>query len=347
MQNSTFGVVNLQIHPETLEFGFPEELIAQEALQKRDEAKLLVIRRATREIFHRHFYDIADYLKVGDVLVLNKARVSLARVRGRKATGGRADIIFLEPTADVKIWKALVRPSMKIGTVVRFEEAGEVVLIGRTETGENLLRCNKGSVEQIMQIKGEVPLPPYIKREENDVRSMRDKNDYQTVYAAVPGSVAAPTAGLHFTTELLAKLAAQGVIIKEIILHVGWGTFRPVSKNIAEHKMMEERFEIPADAAVEIEKAKKENRGIIAVGTTATRALESWPAKTSSTDIFIKPGHEFRWLSGLVTNFHLPHSTPLALTAAFAGLPLLEQAYAEAIAARYRFFSYGDAMLIL
>lgn len=340
------------IDPQTLDFNLPDELIAQEPLVARDQARLMVLDRKTTEIVHKRFADLTEFLVPGDVLVLNRARVSPAKFWARKSTGGRVDVIFIKETEEPGVWKALLRPFQKEGVTLNFDENASAVLVGRTPIGENLLKCNFSPLE-LMDKKGVLPLPPYIDRDENDPRLKTDAENYQTVFATVPGSIAAPTAGLHFTQDLLDQLRAKGVIIREVLLNVGWGTFRPISDGVEKHKMLEESFEVPPLVYQELQKAKKENRRIIAVGTTVTRALESLslsepgPFYRGNTSLFIKPGFVFKWVSVLITNFHVPRSTPVSLTAAFAGLSKIEQAYGEAIREKYRFFSYGDAMMIL
>lgn len=339
------------IDPDTLDFALPPELIAQEALAQRDKARLLVLNRSTGTITHGIFSDILDVLIPGDVLVLNRARVDRSKVYGRKITGGRVEVIFIEPTENPDQWKALIRPQLKKGTIVQFADGISATLVDRTEIGENILECSRA--RQLMEAHGVIPLPPYIERKEGDIRTKQDEADYQTVYSSAPGSIAAPTAGLHFTAGLLDQLRKKGILVKEILLNVGWGTFRPISGNLETHRMLEERFDVSALVFKDLIKAKKENRRIIAVGTTVTRALETLaldepgPYYRGATSIFIKPGYPFKWLSGLITNFHVPRSTPIALTAAFAGLDKIEKAYQDAIEMKYRFFSYGDAMMII
>jgi S-adenosylmethionine:tRNA ribosyltransferase-isomerase len=343
----------LKINPSTLEFDLPDDLIAQEPLAERDKARLMVVNRKNDELLHKRFADLTEFLVPGDVLVLNRARVNTAKFWARKPTGGRVEVIFIKEADEPGVWKTLLRPFQKEGVVLQFEGGAAATLIGRTEFGENLLKCDNFSPADLMVSKGVVPLPPYIRRDENDPRLKTDNDDYQTVYASVPGSIAAPTAGLHFTEELLDRLRVQGVIIKEIVLSVGWGTFRPIAGGVEAHKMLEESFEVPPLVYQELQRAKKENRRIVAVGTTVTRALESLslrepgPFYRGNTSLFITPGYAFKWVSALITNLHVPRSTPVALTAAFGGLSKLEQAYGEAVKQKYRFFSYGDAMLII
>ncbi len=342
----------LRIDPHTLEFFLPEDLIAQEPLAKRDDARLVVVHRETGNVEHRRFSDLGDYLKAGDLLVLNKARVSPARVFGKKSSGGKLEILFLGESKDPKVWRALIRPPMKSGVKFTLDGGFHGEIIGRSDDSEHLVRCDFDPREA-MSVSGRVPLPPYIKRAPNDLRAKSDAEYYQTVYAAVPGSVAAPTAGLHFTLEQLSALKSRGVCVAEIVLHVGWGTFRPIAESVESHRMLGERYEVSPAALAEIRAAQSEGRRIVAVGTTATRTLESLPVElpaetiSGETDIFIKPGHAFRRVGALITNLHVPRSTPVSLTAAFAGLENLERAYDAAVKERYRFYSYGDAMLII
>lgn len=342
-----------RIHPATLDFELPEELIAQEPTPQRDQARLLVLNKKVGSIEHRVFADLVDYLQAGDVLVINRARVNTSKVEAKKTTGGRVEIVFLEKTSALDTWKALVRPLLKEGTEILFSTGERAIQAGRAEEGENLIRFLSGSADEVMKKDGRVPLPPYIKRTPADPRRRSDEENYQTVYASEPGSVAAPTAGLHFSEGLLARLKAKGVLIAPLLLNVGWGTFRPITGDVAAHRMLPETFSMPIETYREIEKAKKENRRVITVGTTSTRVVESVPENAvaenlqGATNLFITPGFSFRWIQGLITNLHVPKSTPVSLTAAFAGLSLLEKAYHQAIENKYRFFSYGDAMLVL
>lgn len=342
----------LHIDPATLDYPLPENLIAQEPLEQRDAAKLLVLDRSDGRIEHKRFTDLLYYLAPGDVVVLNTAKVDRSRVFAKKKSGGRVELLFLGKTNTPGVWRTLLRPSVKVGTEIVVGEGGAAVVVGRSPEGELLVECAFDPLE-VLEESGALPLPPYIKRKAGDVRSLKDAEYYQTVYASAPGSVAAPTAGLHFTADMLSQLKRHGTILVEIVLHVGWGTFRPIAESIKSHVMLEEKFEISAPAMREIVSARADRRRIVAVGTTATRALESLPddqkpeAFAGGTQLFIRPGFSFRWVGGLVTNLHVPRSTPIALTAAFAGLANIEQCYDAAIRENYRFFSYGDAMLIL
>ena len=342
----------LRIDPLTLDFPLSDDLVAQEPLEKRDQARLIVVHRDTGAIEHKKFSDVLSYLAPGDVVVINKAKVDHARVFGKKKSGGKVEILFLGPTKEKGVWRALARPPLKAETEIVLGSHFKATIVGRSPEGEHLVKC-AFDPREVMDESGKLPLPPYIKRASSDLRSKKDDEYYQTVYASAPGSVAAPTAGLHFTLDLLGELKRHGIIIVEMVLHVGWGTFRPINESVEKHEMLPERFEISAAAIKEIMSARADRRRIVAVGTTATRALESLPdeptagAATGDTRLFIKPGFHFRYVGALVTNLHVPRSTPVSLTAAFAGLENVERAYDAAVKERYRFYSYGDAMLVV
>ncbi|HVU08447.1 MAG TPA: tRNA preQ1(34) S-adenosylmethionine ribosyltransferase-isomerase QueA [Verrucomicrobiae bacterium] len=350
------------------DFALPPELIAQHPATKRDESRLLILHRNDHRLEHRQFPDLLNFLNAGDVLVLNDSRVIRARLHGKNAkTGGKFEILLFE---EIKTndWRVLLRPSKnaRIGTQIRFfRPNGELTEIQATviETnGEGRWRLEFSGTPEIraeLEHLGEIPLPPYIRRESE---LPEDKNRYQTVYAKADGSVAAPTAGLHFTPELLEKIRARGVKICFVTLHVGLGTFMPVkTENLAAHKMHEETFEIDEETVRAVNDAKQSGHRVFAVGTTTVRALESVAAQNSGklnvygdkTDIFIFPPFRFQIVDALLTNFHLPRSTLLMLVSAFAapgearGREMILAAYTEAVRERYRFFSYGDAMLIL
>jgi S-adenosylmethionine:tRNA ribosyltransferase-isomerase len=348
-------------------FDLPPELIAQAPAAARDQSRLLVLERTSGRVAHREFRDVLEYLRPGDVLVLNNSRVIPARLRGANArTGGDFEMLLLEENA-VNDWWAMVRPGKRawVGTEIILRDArgqpGDVraTVVGTNEEGHRRLRfTGTADISERLDELGEVPLPPYIRRD--DV-SEADRERYQTVFARPPGSVAAPTAGLHFTGPLLDEIRARGVEICFVTLHVGPGTFAPVkSETIAGHTMHEERYEVTEETARAIRRAKKSGR-VIAVGTTTVRVLESVAEAHSGelvagggrTHIFIYPPREFKIVDALLTNFHLPCSTLLMLVSAFAapgetrGRELVLSAYAEAVRERYRFFSYGDAMLLL
>jgi S-adenosylmethionine:tRNA ribosyltransferase-isomerase len=350
------------------DFVLPPELIAQQPASKRDESRLLVLHRNENRVEHRRFPNLLEFLRAGDVLVLNNSRVIPARLRGVNArTGGKFEVLLLEENAP-NDWWAMMRPgkNARIGTQIVFTEAGgqagdiRATVIETNDEGHRRLHFSgTPDISRELDRLGEVPLPPYIERQ---VQQPEDKKRYQTVYARTDGSVAAPTAGLHFTPELLEQIRARGVHICFITLHVGAGTFLPVkTESLAAHKMHEERFELSEEAANAINAAKNSGRRVIATGTTTVRVLESVSAHNNGkmtktiekTGIFIHPPFSFQVVDALLTNFHLPRSTLLMLVSAFAapgetrGREMILSAYAGAIRERYRFFSYGDAMLIL
>lgn len=334
------------------DYELPERLIAQHPAEKRDHSRLLVMDKYTGEIEHRIFKDIIEYLHEGDVLVVNKTKVLPARIFGVKE-GGSAKIEVLLLKRDEErpnTWEVLVRPGKraKVGTMINFGEGllrGEVV--ENTSAGRKVTFYFDGIFEEILDKLGMMPLPPYIHEQ------LEDKNRYQTVYAKVDGSAAAPTAGLHFTEELMDALRVKGVQIEEVLLHVGLGTFKPVDEeNIEDHEMHTEFYDISEETAARINKAKEEGRRIISVGTTSTRAMES-AAKNERllpgsgwTNIFIFPGYEWQIIDGLITNFHLPKSTLMMLVSALSKREFILNAYHEAVKEEYRFFSFGDAMFI-
>ena len=344
------------------DYELPLELIAQEPPARRDGARMMVLDRAARTIEHKSFADLPGYLRAGDLLVANDTRVIPARIYGRKAkagTGGKVEFLLLEET-EPGIWDALMRSRRrpKVGEQVILDEDLAVATV--LEDGE--LGRVKVRVEsqlpwlEVLDRIGQTPLPPYIQRKEAPPeRRAEDKVRYQTVFAREPGAVAAPTAGLHFTPEVLERLAAQGVGRAMVTLHVGIGTFRPVvAENVEEHRMDFERWQIPEETARRIAAAKAAGGRVVAVGTTSVRTLESAAARPEGfgagqgrTDLFIYPPYAFRVVDALVTNFHLPKSTLIMMISAFAGRDFVREAYAEAIRGRYRFFSYGDCMLIL
>ncbi len=340
-------------------FDLPEELIAQELVEPRDEARLLVLDRKTGKIDHKKFFEIADYLGPDDVLVFNNSKVFPARLFGEKQTGGKLEILLVSPddksiaVADWPAeWKAIGHPKPKTGSMIRFSAdlSAEIIRSEKNES-EFLLRFDHEGEElkKLIYIAGKMPLPPYIKNPTE--RSFRE---YQTVYAEKEGSVAAPTAGFHFTEDLMDRLRQKGVKMEFVSLEVGPGTFLPVkAENIEEHKMHSERYFISEKTADSLNQAYKEKRRIIAVGTTSCRVLESAVRQdglirsgAGETDIFIYPGYEFKFINGLITNFHLPKSTLLMLVSAFAGKENIFKAYKEAIQLEYKFYSFGDAMFI-
>lgn len=334
-------------------YELPEELIAQDPLEKRSDSRLMVVGRADGSIAHRHFYDILDYVNQGDCLVINDTKVIPARLMGVKEDTGASIEVLLLKRREEKVWETLVKPGKKarIGARIRFGDGllvGEVIDI--VEEGNRLIRFEyKGIWEELLDKLGQMPLPPYI------THQLKDRDRYQTVYAKHEGSAAAPTAGLHFTNELLEQLKEKGVEIAHVTLHVGLGTFRPVKvDNILEHHMHSEFYVVEEAEAAKINAAKARGNQIISVGTTSTRTLESVAddngvvkAGSGWTDIFIYPGYQFKVVDSLITNFHLPESTLLMLVSAFSAREQMLHAYEVAVQEKYRFFSFGDAMLII
>ena len=337
------------------EYELPEELIAQGPSQRRDESRLLVVDRASRGLTHRRFRELAELMASGDVLVVNETRVFPARLLARRGGGGGAEIFLLHPDAgDPLLWTALVRPGGKLrpGRMVEVSPELSIEILDVLPGGERLVRIRTPlPLEEALDRYGEVPLPPYVRRS----ATAEDRERYQTVYARERGSVAAPTAGLHFTPELFERIRARGVEIVPLVLHVGVGTFRPVAdEDPAAHRMHREWYDVSAAAAERINSARDEGGAVWAVGTTSVRTLETASgeggrveAGAGWTDIFIRPPYRFRAVDRLITNFHLPRSTLLMLVAAFAGHELTMAAYREAVAERYRFYSYGDAMAVI
>ena len=331
-------------------YNLPEELIAQKPIEPRDNSRLLLFCRQTEEIQDKHFYDILDFLHKGDVLVVNNTRVLPARLFGYKDTGAKIEIL-LQKRIDLTAWEVIARPfkRLKEGTEIHFSENLSLTILEKKEYGECKVKFNfTGAFEERLDEVGQVPLPPYIHEK------LKDKERYQTVYSKVEGSSAAPTAGLHFTNELLQKLQEKGVELIEVLLHVGLGTFRPVKEDdILNHNMHSEYIEMTQENADKINKAKAEGRRIIAVGTTSVRVLESVAteegrvkAYKGETSIFIYPSYKFKIVDGLITNFHLPESTLIMLVSAFAGYDQTMKIYNHAVKEHYRFFSFGDAMFI-
>ncbi|MDB5085754.1 MAG: hypothetical protein JWN30_2640 [Bacilli bacterium] len=341
------------------DFDLPDELIAQEPLEDRSASRLLVLNRKEDSIQHHHFYELPQFLHPGDCLVINNTRVLPARLYAvKEGTGARIEVLLLKQTGAAE-WECLVRPGRRVpvGTRLIFGEATALdsgfaaEVVDYTEAGGRVVRFQfEGDFYQWLERLGEMPLPPYI------TKRLQDQERYQTVYSQVKGSAAAPTAGLHFTPGLLDRLRQEQIQIAELTLHVGLGTFRPVSvERVEEHQMHAEYYVIPEETSAVIRKTKEQGGRVIAVGTTACRTLETAARKGGGqviasegwTDIFLYPGQPFLAIDGLITNFHLPKSTLVMLISALAGLPLTMRAYEEAIKARYRFFSFGDAMLIL
>ena len=333
-------------------FDLPPELIAQTPIEKRDTSRLLTLNKNTGKVEHHHFYDLPDFLRPGDCLILNNSRVLPARLLGSRLPGGGACEVLLLIDRGENVWECLVRPGkkMRTGAKVTFGN-GELTaeVVGEVEGGNRLVRFDyEGIFLEVLERLGKMPLPPYIKEE------LQDQERYQTVYSAVNGSAAAPTAGLHFTKELLEKIQNMGVGIGYVTLHVGLGTFRPVKEDeITDHEMHSEYCVISRETADLINETKKKGGRVICVGTTSCRTVESWAAEDGTmrecagwTNIFIYPGYRFKVLDCLVTNFHLPESTLIMLVSALAGREEVLAAYDEAVKERYRFFSFGDAMFI-
>ena len=344
------------MHIKDFEYFLPEEQIAQHPADRRDASRLLVVDRLTGKLEHRHFYDILEYLNPGDCLVMNSSKVIHARLFGvKEITGAKVEFLLTKRIKD-DVWEAMVRPGKKlhVGDRVSFSDEGCLYakILEHSEGGTRIVRFEyEGDFHELLDRIGRIPLPPYIDRESSE----EDKERYQTVYCKEEGSVAAPTAGLHFTRELLEKAECKGVKIAYVTLHVGIGTFRPVKcENIEEHKMHFEEYDINEENAAIINETKNAGGRIISVGTTSTRTVESAASEDGfvtagrgNTDIFIYPGYRFKVTDSLITNFHLPKSTLLMLVSALYNREKILAAYQEAVDQNYRFFSYGDAMLII
>lgn len=332
-------------------YNLPEELIAQYPLSNRSESRLMLIDKTNKSISHTNFSGIINYLSKGDVLVLNTTKVIPARIFGKKQSGANIEILLVTPRQHNE-WICLVRPGRKLkpGHIISISTDLSAEILSYEDNGMRLIKFNcENDFMDVLEKTGEIPLPPYINRKATE----SDKDSYQTVYAKHKGSVAAPTAGLHFTNELLEQILAKGIITTEVILNVGIGTFRPVEVDeITEHKMHSELCEVSQNTADIVNNAKNNGNRIIAVGTTSTRTLESFAHDsvlkfgTKWTDIFIYPGKKFNIIDAQITNFHMPESTLLMMVSAFAGYDLIMKAYSEAIKEKYRFFSYGDASFI-
>ncbi|HHT36478.1 MAG: tRNA preQ1(34) S-adenosylmethionine ribosyltransferase-isomerase QueA [Candidatus Wallacebacter cryptica] len=331
-------------------YELPDELIAQKPVEPRDSSRLMVVDTGSGSIEHHHFYNLPQFLRPNDVLVINESRVLPARLFGaREDTQGRVEVLLLHPVGE-KRWEVLVKPGRRcrVGTRIVIADSLSATVVSETNVGGRIVEFEYvGDFEAILESLGETPLPPYIKAK------LEDKERYQTIYAKEKGSAAAPTAGLHFTPALLEEIKQMGVKIVPLILHVGLGTFRPVkSEHVEEHRMHSEYYRLSKESAAVINQRRAEGGRVIAVGTTVVRTLEtlaeSGKVKAGSgwTDIFIYPGYQFEVVDGIITNFHLPQSSLLMLVSAFAGSDLIKEAYKTAVQNRYRFFSFGDAMLL-
>ncbi len=340
------------------DYKLPEELIAQFPCSKREESNLMVLNKQNKTINHKKFFELIDFLNENDVLVLNNTRVIPARLVGKKETGANIEVFLLEKKTEIQ-WECLIKPSKRVksNTIIKFSEKLKAKVIERLPNDKWFVEfIFDGDFNKILAKIGNIPLPPYIERNlsDEDIKKL-DFERYQTVYAKTPGSVAAPTAGLHFTPEILDRLKQKGIEICYVTLNVGLGTFRPVkTENILDHQMDREFYEISAETAEVINRAKAQDKNIVAVGTTTVRTLESAfkangeiSATSGWSQLFIYPGYKFNIIDKLITNFHLPKSTLLMLVSALAGKEFIFSAYQEAIEKRYRFYSYGDCMLIL
>jgi S-adenosylmethionine:tRNA ribosyltransferase-isomerase len=342
------------------DYNLPPELIAQEPPPERGGSRMLVVDRAAGAWEHRRFTDLPEYLRAEDVVVINDTRVLPARLVTRRVSGGRVELLLLRPVEE-RVWEALARPAkrLRVGTALDFGGRLTATVLERGEEGLVRVRLEyAGELPAVLEEVGLTPLPPYIRRPQQEADRAHESADrvrYQTVYAATPGAVAAPTAGLHFTEELLADLEGRGVAVARLTLHVGLGTFRPVTvERVEEHRMHGEHYQVSAAAAALISKRRAAGGRVLAVGTTVTRTLETVAdeqgraqAGEGWSEIFLYPGYRFRAVDMLLTNFHLPRSTLVMLVAAFAGTGLVRAAYRAAVEERYRFYSYGDCMLVL
>ena len=330
------------------DYDLPKELIAKYPVEPRDSCRLMVLNRKDKTIEHRIFRDLGDYLEEGDLLVLNDTKVIPARLKGKKKTGANIEIFLLRPFSE-NIWEVLIKniKRLKEGQEIIIASDFKVKLLEKYEEGKAKVELIGENIKQLIEKYGHVPLPPYIEREDEE----KDKDYYQTVFAKKEGAVASPTAGLHFTKELLEKLEKKGVKKAFCTLHVGLGTFRPIqTEDVTKHKMHEEFYQIPDETLKLIEETKQKGKRVVAVGTTVVRTLETYAQtgkKEGFSDIFIYPPYEFKVVDALITNFHLPKSTLILLVSAFADREFILRAYKIAVEKKYRFFSYGDAMLIL
>ncbi len=329
------------------DYYLPKELIAKYPVEPRDSCRLMVLDRKNKTIQHRIFRDIKDYLEEGDLLVLNDTKVIPARLKGKKETGANIEIFLLRPISEKK-WEVLIKniKRLKPGQKVMIADDFSAKLVEKYEEGKALVEFEGNDINALIKKYGHIPLPPYIEREDEE----KDKDYYQTVFAKKEGAVASPTAGLHFTQELLDSLEEKGIKKAFVTLHVGLGTFRPIqTEDITKHRMHEEYYQIPQETIEKIKETKEKGKRVVAVGTTVVRTLETYAQTGKSegfSDIFIYPPYDFKMIDALITNFHLPKSTLILLVSAFAGRDFILKAYNEAVKEKYRFFSYGDAMFI-
>ena len=337
------------------DFELPDGLIAQEPLENREKSRMLAVGRASGAFQDEYFYNFPKFLQKGDVVVLNNTKVFPARLFGESETGAKIELFLVRET-EKRVWETLARPArrLKIGKKINFGEDLTAEVLEKTDEGRVFVRFETaGDFDEILEAIGKTPLPPYIKRDDGDLD--QDRARYQTVFARERGAIAAPTAGLHFTPQILEEIANSGVQIAEITLHVGYGTFEPVRvDDLSEHRVLPENYEIAPATAELLNRAKSEKRRIIAIGTTTTRALETtaalhgkFVAGKSLANLTITPGYKFKAIDGLLTNFHLPQSSLLVLVSTFGGYELIMNSYKHAVAEKYRFYSYGDCMLII
>ena len=350
---------------ENYNYDIPQELIAQVPVANRSDSKLIILNRKDKTIQHKNFFDIVNILNENDCLVINTTKVVPARLYGKKNTGGKVEVLFLNPMQQGPKYSVLLKPNIRKDNKIYFDDDYECTFTGLDETGNKIIEFNKNDIKPLLEKHGFMPLPPYIKRKDGLAEKFfdLDKSRYQTIYAKNDGAIAAPTAGLHFTNEILEKLKQKKVTIANVVLHVGWGTFKPIlSSNIQQHNMLPEKYILDEENAAKINDALKNKKRIIAVGTTSVRSLEtianltgkynsnnellSIASCSGETEIFIYPGYKFKIVKAMFTNLHLPCSTPLMMASAFAGREFILSAYKEAIENRYRFFSYGDSMFI-
>ncbi len=336
------------------DYDLPENLIAQNPLEKRAESRMLVANRGDETLKDKHFYDFPEFLREGDLIVLNNTKVFPARIFGNSETGAKIELFLVRETEN-QIWETLARPArrLKTGKKIIFNKNLSAEVLEKSEEGRVYVKFDaNGDFNSILDEIGQTPLPPYIKREDGSLDEDRER--YQTVFAQKRGAIAAPTAGLHFTPQILEEIKSRGVSVAEITLHVGYGTFEPVRvSDLSEHKVMPERCEISEETAEILNKAKSENRRIIAIGTTTTRALESSVQENGKisagnylADLTITPEYKFKVISGLLTNFHLPQSSLLVLVSTFGGYDFIMNSYRHAVKSNYRFYSYGDCMFV-